>query len=624
MMFGSDNWAGAAPEIVQAISQEAARFGNAYGDSPIDKAVDARFTEIFERDVAVFFVATGTAANALGLASVNRPGGVVFCHAASHVIEDECGAVEYLTGGSRLLGVDGAAGKLDLQALRAAMRRFAPGFVHSGQPMAVSITQMTEAGTVYTPTEIRAIAELAAERGLPLHMDGARFANALVSLGVSPAEMTWKAGIDILSFGGTKNGCMGAEALVFFDPQRAADAPYLRKRAGQLFSKSRFIAAQFDAYLQDGLWLELARHANGMADCLRAGLGRSNTAREAWPTRGKRGFRGGSSGRRDTAARRGRGVLRLAGAARGGAAARRGGRAGADGNFIRHARARSRRVPFAARLAFLIAGTAMRVMSLNGWGGKLHERLISYLHADQPDLLCLQEVVRSPQATKDWLTYRDGGHSLPQRANFFRDVAMALPDHLATFCPAAQGVLWDQNETVPSQWGLATFVHGSLPVTAQAQGFVHKSFSAHGYGAHPRSRCAHVVKVYDYARDRAVCVGHMHGLRDPSGKMDTPERLAQARKLADLVMRVAEPGDPLIVCGDFNVEPESETFAVLAEIGLTELVTTGGFQGTRSSHYPKAGRFADYMLVNQHVEVRAFTVVTAPEVSDHCPLVLEI
>jgi exonuclease III len=266
----------------------------------------------------------------------------------------------------------------------------------------------------------------------------------------------------------------------------------------------------------------------------------------------------------------------------------------------------------------------MKVMSLNGWGGKLHESLISYLQSDQPHVLCLQEVVHSPDTTKGWLTYRDGDHVLPQRANFYSDVAAALPDHVAIFCPAAQGVLWDKDKTVLSQWGLATFVHRSLPITAQAQGFVHKSFSPHGYGDHPRSRCAHAIRVYDYTRDRAVCVGHMHGLRDLNGKMDTPERLAQARRLAELVMRIAEPGDPLIVCGDFNVEPESETFAVLADIGLADLVTSGGFEGTRSSHYRKSGRFADYMLVNQNLEVRGFAVVTEPEVSDHCPLILEV
>ncbi|PRD58559.1 endonuclease/exonuclease/phosphatase family protein [Phyllobacterium myrsinacearum] len=266
----------------------------------------------------------------------------------------------------------------------------------------------------------------------------------------------------------------------------------------------------------------------------------------------------------------------------------------------------------------------MRIMSLNGWGGKLHEPLIAYLQTDQPDVLCLQEVIHSPEAADDWLLYRDGDHLLPQRANFFRDVAAALPHHTAMFCPAAQGVLWNNDEPVPSQWGLATFVRNSLPVTAQAQDFVHKAFSPHGYGDHPRSRPAHAIRVYDYARNRMVAIVHMHGLRDVNGKMDTPERLAQARRLQELARRIAAPDDPLIVCGDFNVEPGSETFAVLAEIGLTDLVTAGGFGGTRTSHYRKPGRFADYMLVNRNVGVREFTVVTTPEVSDHCPLILEI
>jgi len=266
----------------------------------------------------------------------------------------------------------------------------------------------------------------------------------------------------------------------------------------------------------------------------------------------------------------------------------------------------------------------MRIMSLNGWGGKLHEELVSYLRSEQPDVLCLQEVIHSPETVKDWLTYRDGDHVLPQRANFFRDVMATLPDHVATFCPAAQGVLWDDDRMIPSQWGLATFVHRSLPVIAQAQGFVHKSFSPHGYGDHPRSRSAHALRLYDYTRNRAICIAHMHGLRDLNGKMDTPERLAQAHRLAELVSRVAEPDDPLIVCGDFNVEPDSETFRILANIGLHDLVTAGGFGGTRNSHYQKPGKFADYMLVNRKVEVCGFAVVNTPEVSDHCPLILEI
>jgi endonuclease/exonuclease/phosphatase family metal-dependent hydrolase len=256
--------------------------------------------------------------------------------------------------------------------------------------------------------------------------------------------------------------------------------------------------------------------------------------------------------------------------------------------------------------------------------GKLHERLTSYLRSESPDILCLQEVVHSPETEKDWLTYRDGDHILQQRANFFRDVAAVLPDHKAIFCPAAQGVLWDEKHAVRSQWGLATFVHKSLPVTAQAQGFVHKAFSPHGYGEHPRSRNAHVIRVYDFQQDRSVCIAHMHGLRNLNGKIDTPERRQQAQRLVALVTHVAAPDDALVVCGDFNVEPKSETFEILAEIGLIDLVTTRGFEGTRTSHYLKPGKFADYMLVNECVEVLEFSVVIEPEVSDHCPLVLTI
>jgi len=263
-------------------------------------------------------------------------------------------------------------------------------------------------------------------------------------------------------------------------------------------------------------------------------------------------------------------------------------------------------------------------MCLNGWGGTLHDRLIPYLEAASPDVLCLQEVVSTPGSNKDWLTYRDGDHTLPQRANFFRDVCAALPDHVATFCPAAQGVLWDGDKAIASQWGLATFVRRSFPIVGQAQAFVHKSFSPDGYGEHPRSRSAHAIRIHDFDKGWPVCVVHMHGLRDLNGKKDTPERLAQARKLAELAAFVSEQGDRLVVCGDFNVEPDSATFDILAEIGLTDLVTARGFSDTRTSHYNKPGRFADYMLVNAPVDVIGFDVVEQPEVSDHRPLVLEI
>ncbi|WP_299629056.1 endonuclease/exonuclease/phosphatase family protein [uncultured Tateyamaria sp.] len=266
----------------------------------------------------------------------------------------------------------------------------------------------------------------------------------------------------------------------------------------------------------------------------------------------------------------------------------------------------------------------MDIMCLNGWGGKLHNRLLPYVATTVPDILCLQEVVHSPASDKDWLTYKDGDHILPQRANFFRDVCRALPDHMAFFCPAAQGVLWDADQSVPSQWGLATFVHKSLPIVGQVQGFVHKSYSPDGYGDHPRSRSAHGVRVYDDIARRFVSVTHMHGLRDLMGKMDTPARAAQAKRLLQMVEQVSEPGDVQVVCGDFNVEPDSETLAILSQAGLSELVLGCGFTSTRNAQYKKPGRFADYMLINETDAVRNFDVVYDPEVSDHCPLVLTI
>ncbi len=290
MQFASDNWTGAAPEVIDAVVREASRSGAAYGASAIDKAVEARFAEIFEHEVSVFFVATGSAANALALAAVSRPSGAVLAHAESHVLEDEIGGVEFLANGARLIPVEGPLGKLDPAALQKALARFTPGDIRVGQPVAVTITQQSEMGTVYGSDEIRALAAIARGRNIPLHMDGARFAYALAQLGVTPAEMTWKAGVDILSFGATKNGCIAAEALVFFNADLAKDMPFIRKRAGHLFSKSRFVAAQFDAYLADGLWLKLARHANAMAERLRAGLASASNARVAWPTAGNETF----------------------------------------------------------------------------------------------------------------------------------------------------------------------------------------------------------------------------------------------------------------------------------------------------------------------------------------------
>jgi threonine aldolase len=289
MNFASDNVMGASQPVLEALVRANAGALTAYGGDEITRRVEARFAEVFEREVAVLLVATGTAANALALAALVPPYGVCVCHREAHVMEDECGAPEFFTHGAKLVGLDGEGAKIavrDFDAYLGGLRRH----VKQMPPKALSLSQASECGLVYTPDEIAALSAICRRHGVKLHMDGARFANALVRLGCTPAEMTWKAGVDILSFGGTKNGCIGAEALVFFDPARAKDAPYLRKRAGQLFSKSRFIAAQFAAYFHDGLWLELARHSNGLADRLRAGLAAAPHAREGWPTHGNEVF----------------------------------------------------------------------------------------------------------------------------------------------------------------------------------------------------------------------------------------------------------------------------------------------------------------------------------------------
>ncbi len=281
MFFASDNWAGVAPQINDALAHFNTGNMPAYGTSDLDRKVEARLKELFECDLSVFFVATGTAANSLAIAATSVAGGIALCHSEAHVIEDECGAPEFYSGG-RLAAVGGDLGKILPANLNAALGKFVPGFVHHGRPTLVTLTQSTEIGTVYTPDEIAQISKIAKSRGLAVHMDGARFANALVSLGTTPAQMTWKSGVDLVSFGGTKNGCWCAEALISFDKSRDETISFLRKRAGQLFSKSRFIAAQFDAYLGDDLWLKLAGHANEMARRLAAGISSSGAARLAW------------------------------------------------------------------------------------------------------------------------------------------------------------------------------------------------------------------------------------------------------------------------------------------------------------------------------------------------------
>ena len=272
MIFASDTWAGAHDKVVAALAEAARSGGPAYGSDQLTRKVEARFAEIFEHDVAVFLVGSGTAANALGLGAYARSGGMVLCHREAHINVDEAGASELL--GSRTVGIDGRGGKITPEAVGVALAKFSPDHVHAGQASAISLTNITELGMAYTPHEVAAMSAVAKKHGLPLHIDGARFANAVAALGVSPADLTWRAGVDALSFGATKNGCVAAEAVVFFDPRDARDLPYARQRLGHGFAKAWFLAAQLDAYLRDDLWLENARHANAMgaklADAVRA------------------------------------------------------------------------------------------------------------------------------------------------------------------------------------------------------------------------------------------------------------------------------------------------------------------------------------------------------------------
>ncbi|WP_191969513.1 endonuclease/exonuclease/phosphatase family protein [Neorhizobium galegae] len=266
----------------------------------------------------------------------------------------------------------------------------------------------------------------------------------------------------------------------------------------------------------------------------------------------------------------------------------------------------------------------LRLISLNAWGGRVHAPLMQYLKVADPDVLCLQEVTHVASYDGGWLTFREGDFELPQRASLLEDVTEILPGHRAFFAPAARGPLYDGDRQVMSEWGLATFVREDLSVIGQAQGFIHGDFPLSGFGDHPRPRNAHAVRIHRYDTGSAMTIVQMHGLRDLAGKGDTPARLAQAHALVALIEKVWQPGEPLVVCGDFNLLPGSETFAVLGKLGLTDLVTTRGFIDTRTSWYPKDGRYADYLLVTPDVKVENFDVVEEPEVSDHRALLLEI
>jgi threonine aldolase len=264
MRFLSDNTATICPEILEAIAASNQGAHAAYGDDPWTQRLDSVFSEFFAAPVRAFVVTTGTAANALGLATSTPPYGAVFAHEEAHIVMDECGAPEFFSGGARVVVVPGEHGKLTPAALTVALDAIVPS-VHTVQPSALSITESTELGTTYRPEDIAALTDIAHRRGLRAHMDGARLANAIVHLGCHPADITWRAGIDVLSFGATKNGALAAEAVVFFDVQRVADFELRRKRAGHLISKSRYASAQLLAYLQSGVWRRNAERANLLA-----------------------------------------------------------------------------------------------------------------------------------------------------------------------------------------------------------------------------------------------------------------------------------------------------------------------------------------------------------------------
>lgn len=265
MIFGSDNLAGASPEVLAAVAAAFSGHGGSYGADDDCRAAEAALREVFETDLKAYFVATGTAANCLALSAALKPWGAAVCHHHAHILNDENTAPGFFADGARLLAATPFAPKLSAPALERQLAGAADDAPHAALPQALSISQANETGQVYSAEDIAALADVAHGHGLRVHMDGARFANAVAHLGAAPADVSWRAGVDMLSLGATKNGAIAAEAVIFFDDGLAEDFVYRVKRSGQLLSKGRFYGVQFQAWLQDGHWLDLARHANAMA-----------------------------------------------------------------------------------------------------------------------------------------------------------------------------------------------------------------------------------------------------------------------------------------------------------------------------------------------------------------------
>jgi len=277
--FRSDNTGRAAPEILEALIQANRETALGYGGDDWTAALQRRFSDLFETTLRVFPVATGTAANALALASLGPSWGIVYCSEVAHINTAEANATGFFGGGLKLATIGGDHGRINADRLAEALAGIAPGQIHRGQPSAASLTQATDLGAVYTLDQIRAVAEAAKGRGLKLHMDGARFANALARLGCSPAEATWRSGIDIMSFGATKNGGALCDAIVVFAPDLVDVVAVQLRRAGQVWSKMRFASAQLIAYVENGLWLDMARASNAIAARIASGLRDTPAAR---------------------------------------------------------------------------------------------------------------------------------------------------------------------------------------------------------------------------------------------------------------------------------------------------------------------------------------------------------
>lgn len=278
MNFASDNVYGVHPKILAALAQANGGTAPSYGGDDHTKRAEEKLKEIFGCELKAFLVTSGTAANGLSLSAITPGYGAIICHAEAHIAVDECNSPELFTGGAKILGLHAPGGKITPAMVEKTLKGFIRG-EHDPKPRGVSLTNATELGTVYSPAEVKAFSELIRPRGMKLHMDGARFANAVAGLGVSPAELTWKSGVDVLSFGATKNGAMMLEAVVFFDLALAEDFAYRRMRAGQLLSKGRYLGAQMLAYLDGGLWLENAKRANALAQRLAKGLAATGAVR---------------------------------------------------------------------------------------------------------------------------------------------------------------------------------------------------------------------------------------------------------------------------------------------------------------------------------------------------------